>query len=115
MYTKLPQNNLCITMLHWNTDQPFPPNTYTIHTHPQAAWEQARKGMGTSISKFLATWVKVHSTKAETTDAKTNPKADKALGVAKKRPNPPTEEGDVAGNSEDDIVEDFDLSSADSD
>ena len=76
-------------------------------------WEQAKKGKDNSISRFLATWVKVHSTK-EATGGKGATK--RKLGVAKVKPHLATEDGNSAvSDNEEDIVEDFDLSSADSD
>ena len=73
-------------------------------------WEQAKKGKDNSISRFLATWVKVHSTK-EATGGKDATKMK--VGVVKDEPHLATEDG--VSDIEADIVEDFDLSSADSD
>ena len=76
-------------------------------------WEQVKKGKDNSISRFLATWVKVHSTK-EATGGKGATK--RKVGVVKDKPRPTTEDGNSAvSDNEEDILEDFDLSSADSD
>lgn len=86
--------------------------------YPQSVWEKQRKGKDNQLTRFLASWIKVHSLTANTgsTPTEESQEANVTGGhsrVPKSEDRERTSEDDVL--SEDDDIQDLELDSDESD